>query len=106
LGITKQQQIAALRVHVYFKNMETGVSRQVEFNMPGTSHTIVNNRYAVSRDLTHIYAVDLEDSTPKAFSIASASSGADLSVKAIYDTELLCEVQPPKQSLASKRFYQ
>ena len=95
VGATKQLDVS--RVHVYFKNMETGVSRHVEFDMPGTSHQLVNNRYVVSRDHTQIYAVDLEDATPQVFSIGSARTGTDLSVVAIYGTELLLEVRPPKQ---------
>ncbi len=91
------EQPAVARVHVYFKNMETGSSLHVEFDMPGVCHRIVNNRYAVSRDHTQIYAVDLEDATPLVFSIASARTGTDLSVNAIYGTELLLEVHPPKQ---------
>ena len=100
VGATKQLDVS--RVHVYFKNMETGVSRHVEFDMPGTSHELVNNRYAVSRDPTQIYAVDLEDATPQVFSIASARTGTDQSVNAIYGTELLYEVQPPKQPNATR----
>ncbi len=91
------EQPAVSRVHAYFKKMETGTSRHIEFDMPGFSHRLVNNRYVVSRDHTQIYAVDLEDSTPQVFSVASARTGTDLSVDAIYGTELLLEVHPPKQ---------
>lgn len=81
----------------YFKNVETGESRSIEFDWPDVEPELVNGRYVVGRDSNRIYAVDLEHAQQQVFSIASPYSGAFMTAKSIYGTDMLFEIHLPNQ---------
>ena len=60
------------RRFAYFKHIESGAERMVEFDLPGDQIELVFGRYYISADSNSVYAVDLEDETPKLFSLAAS----------------------------------
>ena len=77
LSETQQRRSSGLpmpppeRRFAYFKHLESGAERMVEFDLPGEQNQFVFGRYYISADANSIYAVDLEDESPKMFSLAA-----------------------------------
>lgn len=94
----------AERRFVYFKHIETGAERMVEFDLPGDSIDLVQGRYYISADANAIRAVDLEDQQLQMFQLAAPYTGSNPVPGAVHATSWLTRFKstntvPPKEVL-------
>ncbi len=92
------------RRFVYFKHIEIGAERMVEFDLPGDSIDLVKGRYYISADANAIRAVDLEDQQLQMFQLAAPYSGSNPVPGAVHATSWLTRFKstntvPPKEVL-------